>query len=192
MIKRMAFLLSIIICILVAGNYIYNNTFVNKRDSVGLAVVYGTVEELYSNAEVVVKGEFLGTPKPYDIEASEDNHVMYWLLYDFSITEVINNTTDIELEEKDTIYISRLISFSHNNNNNLVKLIEDKDIKMEHGTYLLFLNTIYDETLGEYMFVNNSPNHLYKARSILSGYENVVQRHDLRIITEADVLKMNK
>lgn len=147
----------------------------NERDSnLGLAARYETIDEIFNNAKLVIKGEVL--EGSVEFERALDFQVIKEIQYYVKVEEVIQNESNSFVETGDVITLAVAKEASINGQN-----VNLEEFAINSANYLLFLNPIENEEL---VFVNNSPQHLYQQqgdrfKNIRSNALKIIENEDL-------------
>lgn len=154
----------------------------SRSMSVGLAKRYDSIKEIAANAEVIVVAKINREYKTENVISGDKEMVHH--VYNVSISKVLKNRLkDYKIKKDDSLSIYDAIGFMKEGK---FFSITDHKSDMEAGTYLLFLNYPYFESLGKHVFVHHSPAHLYKLVEGSKTYKNL-HSDVLQKIDEASV-----
>lgn len=134
---------------------------------VGLAVTFQTLEDLASDADVVLIGHINAEYTKREVKESSRTRIDQ--LYNVKVEKIIYNKYNVEVE--DNINLLRATNFIIGTS--VYDLVEVKEI--ESGKYLLFLNQYKDDLTNKSVFVNNTPNHLYIMDHKTMSFKNLVE-----------------
>ncbi|WAA08910.1 hypothetical protein [Fervidibacillus albus] len=181
--KYMALFLGILV--IGMGTYIIygmNNDSSDNKNA--LSKMYNSESEMYDDAELVIKGEIVSDGEENTREL--DEQTIKEEVYEVEVKKIFKNDLDEVVNEGDIITLA--VSKQVEMNGQEIATNENDDISK--GNYLLFLNMFYDESNNETIFVNVSPNYLYKNVED-TNYENI-SSESLEHLTEEKIIELQK
>lgn len=150
-------LVSLAIFLGIGGAFFWNVFFESKNVGVGMSVTYKSLDEMYRDSQIILEGKV--SSEFEEVETIRGDQVTKDRLYKVTVEKVLVNSTDSQLQKGDNITLSHTMGYERNGI--FYYVLDEHNIDINTGTYVLFLNKYYDNVLGIETFVNNSPNHLY-------------------------------
>lgn len=173
-----------IICLVLVLGLATGKILKTRKDysnSVGLHVTYKSLEDLYENSQVIIKGDLLNSNGEI-VQTSE--YPVQVRQYDVKVNKVFMNLTDNYIKQGDIITLSYPVKIGDYN------LVDNKDLEL--GSYVLFLNIVH--TSNNKYFVPNTPNNLYSSNtksmnnnSQYNSYININNNGGLKEFTESEL-----
>lgn len=177
----------IIIFLVVLGilGYEYFGTAESANDVWGLSKTYESLEEIKTQADLVVRGQ---VPLYYDIrEIGEEGKTTKQAFYEVNINEVFLDHTGHNFDEESEIVVNQVIGFKDAEAEAFSS--ETGMQPMKTGEYLLFLNKVTHPTDGKVYYVSNSRYHLYKLKG-KNTFKNIAS-DQLLMINYSELIRGN-
>jgi len=134
-------------------SYYVKGSFQEEIHSPGLAKTFNNVDEIKSDAALIVRAHIPNNHTLIEVPAKK-------ALYDIKIKEVFKNDTGLDISKNQVITFTEIVAYKNIETGKFTTLLSDKDVNLKSGEYLLFLNT-YNEENKTY-FTSNSPHYLYQ------------------------------
>lgn len=160
------------------------NNISNLKDK-GLAKVFKNIDSLYNDAMLVVEARI--DPTITEFEKVRGGITSKLISFEVTIDYVYKNSNSFDVTSGDVIKITETMAIKGAGMKSFHS-ISTPEIK--EGSYLLFLNSFYDNKRKERVYVNNSPYHLYKQFDE-KKYLNTAD-YILPIITKKEIEELSK
>lgn len=137
-----------------------------NSNSLGLSVSYTAVDEITTRCDLIVIANVTAEKELLRLDIDESTYVD-GITQKIIVSEVLKNDTDNLLSPNSNIKIAVYDGYITKNNGSKLKLSDFSEL--EPGEYLLFLNEL---SMHDGVFVNNTPNNLYRRNLIDLGRNN--------------------
>jgi hypothetical protein len=134
-------------------SFFVKGSFSNDLHSPGLAKTFDSVDEIKSDAALVVRAHIPNNHSLIEVTGKK-------ALYEVKIKEVIKNDTGLDISKNQVISFTQIVSYTNSETGKVTELLSDKDVNLKSGEYLLFLNDY--ELDNQTYFTSNSPHYLYQ------------------------------
>jgi len=174
--KRKIIYISVIVFVIALGIgislYLTSNI---DQENVALNHVYKSLDEIYEDSHLIVKAKI---PDYYDERIGSyinENTSIIEQLYDIRIEKVYTNKTEYDVQKGDYLKIGLKTKLQLDRNDEMSYFPTINISELEQGTYLLFLVSYYDQSIGEYV-IRTQPENIYKIDKN-NKFKNIASHH---------------
>lgn len=160
---RKVLIVSLIGLFVGVSSFYLKDEFSRETHTPGLAKTFDSVEEIKSDATLIVRAHIPNTHTIIEVPAKI-------AVYAIKINEVIKNDTGLEISKNQIINYTQAVAFKDISTGKFIEVLSDEEVNLQAGEYLLFLKNTKIE--NKTYFVNNSPYYLHKWRGNKT-FENI-------------------